>query len=173
MATLPGRLERDRCHFLVGTGPTGLALAAQLIAFGAECRIIDKGGDRVQNPGRWVRNCGPLRCGAVLAWLRSSCGVGTRPCGYACTPARGPCARSCSTSAWTTPPTFLHRPRVRVERRTELVGVHDTDGGLACRLRGPDGVTTAVEARYVVGATARTAPYGKSSGTGFTGGRYP
>ena len=33
---------------MVGAGPTGLALAAQLVALGVECRIIDRGGDRVQ-----------------------------------------------------------------------------------------------------------------------------
>jgi 2-polyprenyl-6-methoxyphenol hydroxylase-like FAD-dependent oxidoreductase len=32
---------------VVGAGPTGLALAAQLAAFGASCRIVDRGADRV------------------------------------------------------------------------------------------------------------------------------
>jgi len=191
MATVPGGVEQDRCEVLVvGAGPTGLALATQLAAFGVPCRVIDKGSDRAQESRalavqpRTLEVLRPfgvadelVRRGNPAVQLRLHAG------------SRVTHARLFDLGLDDTAYPFLlfiSQARteavlvehlagrgVRVERRTELEDFRDTGDALACRLRGPGGDTTTIDAGWVVGCDGAHSTVRKVSGTAFTGGRYP
>jgi 2-polyprenyl-6-methoxyphenol hydroxylase-like FAD-dependent oxidoreductase len=61
---------------------------------------------------------------------------------------------------------------VRVERRTELLSFAEGEGGVAARLRGPDGSERDHEARYLAGCDGARSKVRETIGTGFPGGTY-
>ena len=56
---------------VVGAGPTGLTLAAQLRALGATVRIVDRQLDRVQESRALVSSRAPWRSCAGWGWPTS------------------------------------------------------------------------------------------------------
>ena len=175
---------------VVGAGPTGLALAAQLRAYGTKFRIVDRSLDRV----RESRALGiqPRTLEALAGF-----GVSDRLV------ARGNPAmqlrlhlarRTVSVPLFDiglpdTPYPFLlflaqaetesvlgehlSARDVPVERGTELVGLERRGPHVLCRLRSRDGTEGTVQARYVVGCDGAHSTVRDRAGIGFEGYAYP
>jgi 2-polyprenyl-6-methoxyphenol hydroxylase-like FAD-dependent oxidoreductase len=183
--------NQDRLDVLVvGAGPTGLTLAAQLRAFGATCRIVDRQADRVQesralaiqprtlevlrgleltqdllargNDAVWVQ----LHAGGRVARMRLF-GLGLDDTAY-------PFLLFVS-QAETERVLGQHLAErgVQVERRVELVGFHADREGADCTLRHADGHTEQVPTRYLVGCDGAASSVRRGAGIPFQGGAYP
>ncbi len=66
----------------------------------------------------------------------------------------------------------LENAGVRIERRTELVGLSEDDQHVVARLRGPDGGEERCEAAYVAGCDGARSLVRRAIGIGFPGGTY-
>ena len=176
---------------VVGAGPTGLALAAQLRAFGTGFRVVDRQLDRVHESRALAVQPRTLE---VLAGLgvaetmvergnpavRLQVHSGTR------TTERPLFDMGLDDTAY---PFLLFLSQaetdailgehlaghgVTVERGVELVGMRDEPGHVACTLRHHgDGRTEQVDARYVVGCDGAHSSVRAHAGIDFTGGAYP
>jgi 2-polyprenyl-6-methoxyphenol hydroxylase-like FAD-dependent oxidoreductase len=175
---------------VVGAGPTGLALAAYLRAFGTPLRIIDRAPDRGHESRALAIQPRTLE---VLA------GLGVTPmlveCGQQTVNLRLhlPC-RVVSLPLFdlgitdTAYPFLLFLSQaeterilgdhlaqrdVEVERGTELVDLTPTGEHVSCRLRHPDGRQETVTARYVAGCDGAHSTVRDLAGIDFAGGTYP
>lgn len=181
---------------VVGAGPTGLALAAQLHAYGASFRIVDRALDRAHESralGVQPRTLEVLagfgvsdemvRLGNRALRLRLHFGhrmtsvpvfdIGTddTPYPYLLFISQAETERILSE--------HLTAAGVALERGTELVDFHDTDGTagadavVTCRLRHQDHREELINARYVVGCDGAHSTVRDQSGIAFVGSAYP
>jgi 2-polyprenyl-6-methoxyphenol hydroxylase-like FAD-dependent oxidoreductase len=188
----PSEEEAAPCDVLVvGAGPTGLALAAALRAFGASLRVVDAAADRVHESralGMQPRTLEVLRSFGVDAdliargnpavRLRISAGGRT-----AHTPLFDIGAEDTAfpfllfvsqaeTEAVLADHLAAHA--VDVERGVTFESFQqDGDEALRCSLRRADGTGEVVRARYLVGCDGVHSTVREQAGIPFLGGRYP
>ncbi|MFI6466195.1 FAD-dependent monooxygenase [Streptomyces sp. NPDC050538] len=175
---------------IVGAGPTGLALAAQLSVYGTTFRIVDRSVDRAHesralaiqprtlealagfgvtdelvirgNPAMQLRMHLP---GRVVRMPLFDIGLADTAYPFLLFLSQ---AETESVLAQ-----HLAGRDVAVERGTELVGLERTGSSVTCRLRRGDGSEEAVEATYVVGCDGAHSTVRAQAGIGFEGYAYP
>ncbi len=188
--TAAGRYSSTVEVLIVGAGPTGLALAVELQAYGVPFRLIDRQLDRVHESRALAIQPRTLevlaRHGlaqplvdlgnrAVRLWLHAGhrvvpielFDVGVHDTAY-------PFLLFLS-QAETERVLCEHllRAGVPVERGVELIGLDLDGGGAGCRLRHADGREEAVQASYVAGCDGAHSTVREQAGIGFAGRAYP
>lgn len=175
---------------VVGAGPTGLALAAQLRAHGTGFRIVDRSLDRVRESralGIQPRTLEALAGFGVTDQLVARGNPSVRLRLHLT--GRTVSVPLFDTGLTGTPYPFLlflsqaetehvlgeHLATrgVRIERGTELVGLVPHDSHVVCRLRGRDGTEETLRARYVVGCDGAHSTVRTLAGIDFEGYAYP
>lgn len=176
---------------VVGAGPTGLALAAQLARFGVAFRIIDKQRDRAHESRALAVQARSLE---VLQTI----GVGEALARRGRTTTRlllhvdrgepavlelGDFGRSDTRFPFilfvSQPETeealtaYLTACGVAIERGVELVSMEQRSDGVACALRHAAGQDEPIVARYVAGCDGAHSAVRKQAGIPFEGGAYP
>jgi 2-polyprenyl-6-methoxyphenol hydroxylase-like FAD-dependent oxidoreductase len=187
-----GQAHRDSAEvdvLVVGAGPTGLALAAQLAACGVRPRIIDRGRDRVHESRALAIQPRTLEvlaglavtdklvaCGnpavrlrmhvghRVLAVPLFDLGLDDTAYPYLLFLSQADTERILGE--------HLAGTGVRIERDVELVGLTATGDRAVCRLR-HEGREQEVTARYVVGCDGGHSSVRRLAGIGFEGSTYP
>jgi 2-polyprenyl-6-methoxyphenol hydroxylase-like FAD-dependent oxidoreductase len=175
---------------VVGAGPSGLALAAQLRAGGASVRLVDRATDRVHESralGVQARTLEVLRPFGVADELvsRGNPAVRLRLHGRN----RSTPIQLFDIGVHDTPNPLLllvsqaenqavladhlAGTGVHVERGVELVDAVQQADRVSCRLRSLSGDEQRVEARYVAGCDGAHSTVRRLAGVPFTGGRYP
>ena len=175
---------------VVGAGPTGLALAAQLEAFGTGVRIVDRQLDRAHESRALAIQPRTLEvlAGLGLADLlvergnpavRLQLHAGGRTVeaplfdtGLADTAYPFLLFLSQATTEAILGD-HLSRRGITVERGTELTGLDQGAGHVRCAVTHRDGRVEAVEARYVVGCDGAHSTVRARAGIGFAGSSYP
>ena len=175
---------------VVGAGPTGLALAAELAAFGVRARLIDRGLDRVHESralaiqprtlevlaglgvtGELVaagNRAVQLRLhvgGRVLAVPMFDLGLDDTAYPFLLFLSQAETERVLGE--------HLAAAGVAVERGVELAGLSDAGDAATATLRHRDGREQVVSARYVVGCDGGHSTVRRLAGIGFEGGSYP
>jgi 2-polyprenyl-6-methoxyphenol hydroxylase-like FAD-dependent oxidoreductase len=175
---------------VVGAGPTGLTLAAQLRAFGATVRIVDRQLDRVHESRALAvqpRTLEILRGLSVTqellergnnaVWVQLHAGghaVRIRLFGLGLADTAYPFLLFVSQAE--TEQVLLDHLAARgvgVERGVELVAFHADPIGVTCTLRHADGQTERVHSRYLVGCDGAHSTVRRRAGIPFQGGAYP
>lgn len=176
---------------IVGVGPTGLALAAQLRGFGAPFRIIDRLEDRARESralgvqARTLELLQMLQLGESLVARGSTSTrlvlrVDARPVAEAslgdigATDTRFPFilfVSQAETEALLTE--HLRAGGVTIERGVELVGAEPEVDQVRCSIRYPDGREEVVRASYLVGCDGAHSTVRRIAGIPFEGGTYP
>jgi 2-polyprenyl-6-methoxyphenol hydroxylase-like FAD-dependent oxidoreductase len=175
---------------VVGAGPTGLTLAAQLRAFGATVRIVDRQLDRVHESRALavqprtleiLRGLGVaeelIARGNDAAWVQLHAdgrvvriqlfGLGLDDTAY-------PFLLLVSQAETEQVlGDYLAGHGVLVERGVELAGCHADPEVVTCILRHRDGRTEQVRARYLVGCDGASSTVRRGAGIPFEGGAYP
>jgi 2-polyprenyl-6-methoxyphenol hydroxylase-like FAD-dependent oxidoreductase len=175
---------------VVGAGPTGLALAAQLAAHGVRPRIIDRGLDRVHESRALAIQPRTLEVLAGLGVTDRLVAAGNRNVEL-CLHAHG---RAVSAPLFdigvadTAYPYLLFLSQaeterilddhlahdgISVQRGVELVDLAQDSDGVAATLRHRDGRDEAVRASYVVGCDGAHSAVRTIARIGFEGGSYP
>ncbi len=184
--------ETALCDVLVvGAGPTGLTLAAQLARFGVRCRIVDSSTDRARESralgiqprtlevllalgiaDELVRRGSPntrlyvhRRGGRVTSSPMFDIGVGDTAYPFLLFLAQS------ETEAVLID--RLASDGITVERNTHVQELDDNGDHVTCTPRNRDGATQLVRARYVVGCDGVHSTVRSAAGIGFAGGRYP
>jgi 2-polyprenyl-6-methoxyphenol hydroxylase-like FAD-dependent oxidoreductase len=175
---------------IVGAGPTGLTLAAQLQTFGASCRIVDRQPDRVHEsralaiqPRTLEVLRGPglteelLARGNDAVWVQLHAGdrvVRIRLFGLGLDDTAYPFLLFVS-QAETEQVLLDHLAAggVQVERQVELVGFQADPDGVSCTLRHANGRTEQVSTRYLVGCDGAGSTVRRQAEIPFQGGAYP
>ncbi|MFE9690233.1 FAD-dependent monooxygenase [Micromonospora sp. NPDC005806] len=175
---------------VVGAGPTGLAMAGQLAAFGVRTRVVDRALDRVHESRALAVQPRTLE---VLAGLGVTDELVSRgnPAVHLCLHTRG---RQRMVPLFdlglrdTAYPYLLLLSQaeterilgghltaagITIERGVELVGLDRVGDGAVAMLRRPDGRTERVPARYVVGCDGAHSTVRHLAGIGFEGAAYP
>lgn len=175
---------------VVGAGPTGLALAAQLRAAGASLRLVDAADDRVHESRALAvqpRTLEVLRPFGVVAELvargnpaaRLRIVAGRR---VGVTPLFDIGAEDTAypfllfvSQAETEAVLGRHLDGhgVAVERRTTFESCRRDGDSLLCSIRRPDGAREDVRVRYLVGCDGARSTVREEAGIPFRGGRYP
>jgi 2-polyprenyl-6-methoxyphenol hydroxylase-like FAD-dependent oxidoreductase len=175
---------------VVGAGPTGLALAAQLAAGGVRARLIDRGLDRVHESralgvqprtlevlaGLGVTDeliaCGnpavQLRIhlrGRVLKMPLFDLGLEDTAYPYLLFLSQAETERVLSG--------YLAAAGIPVERGVELAGLSHTADAAVATLRHRDGRSEVMPARYVAGCDGAGSTVRRLAGIPFEGGSYP
>ncbi len=176
---------------VVGAGPTGLALAAQLERYGARFRLVDRQPDRVHESralavqprtlevltGLGSVTDDMVACGNAAVRLELHSGdravpvdlfdIGVEDTGYPYLLFLSQAETERILAG------HLGDRDVHVERGTELVGL-DLKGDTAeCTLRHDDGDVEVVRTRYVVGCDGAHSAVRQFAGIPFEGGSYP
>jgi 2-polyprenyl-6-methoxyphenol hydroxylase-like FAD-dependent oxidoreductase len=183
-------MTTDLDVLVVGAGPTGLVLAAQLCAYGVRFRLVDRQADRVHESRALAVQPRTLEvlaglgvsdelvaAGNAAVHLRlhlgatvvpvalSATGVGDTPYPFLLFLSQAETERILAA--------HLDRHGVRVEREVRLVAL-DQDGERAtCRLRHGDGREETVRARYVAGCDGARSTVREQAGIPFEGAPYP
>jgi len=181
----------NRCDVLVvGAGPTGLTLAAQLRRFGVAVRIVDLAHDRMHESralGVQPRTLEVLRGlgitdelvarGNPAVWLSIHAGtrkVRARLFDIGLDDTAFPFLLFVSQAETEAVlGEHLAGHGVRVERDLRFVGYRTVEGGLACTLRRRDGLEELVYCRYLAGCDGAHSAVREQTGIRFVGGRYP
>ncbi|MEV6400265.1 FAD-dependent monooxygenase [Streptomyces sp. NPDC051907] len=175
---------------IVGAGPTGLALATQLQAYGARFRIVDRSLDRARESRalavqpRTLEALAPYGLSAELV-RRGNPAVQLRmhapgrtarlplfDLGVADTPYPFLLCLSQAETESVLGDRLAERG-AQVERGSELLGLTREDAGVVCRLRTRHGVEESVRARYVVGCDGSRSTVRNLAGIAFAGSAYP
>jgi 2-polyprenyl-6-methoxyphenol hydroxylase-like FAD-dependent oxidoreductase len=175
---------------VVGAGPTGLTLAAQLRALGGTVRIVDRQLDRVRESRALavqprtlevLRGLGVteelLERGNDAVWVQLHAGgrvVRVRLFGLGLDDTAYPFLLFVSQAD--TEQVLLDHLAGRgvpVERGVELVDFHADADAVGCTLGHRDGRTEQVHARYLVGCDGARSTVRHGAGIPFTGGAYP
>jgi 2-polyprenyl-6-methoxyphenol hydroxylase-like FAD-dependent oxidoreductase len=175
---------------VVGAGPTGLTLAAQLAAHGVRARLIDRGLDRVHESRALAIQPRTLEVLAGLSVTDQLIACGNRTVRLRMH-ARG---RNVSVPMFdlgladTAYPYLLflsqaeterileqhlHTAGIEAERGVELVDLHTTADAAVATLRHRDGRDETVPARYVVGCDGAHSAVRRLAGIQFQGSSYP
>jgi 2-polyprenyl-6-methoxyphenol hydroxylase-like FAD-dependent oxidoreductase len=174
---------------VVGAGPTGLTLAAQLHSFGGRFRIVDRLLDRVhesralavqartlevlQDLGLGDRLVQHGRTSTRLAIHMEDRVAQVQLGEFGAADTRYPFILFVSQA--TTEALFgeyLAAAGVVVERGVELAGFQASDAGVRCTLRHGDGRQEQVHARYLVGCDGAHSAVRKGAGIPFQGSAY-
>jgi 2-polyprenyl-6-methoxyphenol hydroxylase-like FAD-dependent oxidoreductase len=175
---------------VVGAGPTGLTLAAQLEAFGATCRIVDRQPDRVHESRALAvqpRSLEVLRGLGVAEELvsRGNDAVAVQlHAGGRVVPVRlfglgldDTAYRFLLFISQAETEQVLNdhlaTRGVPVERGVELVAFEAGQDAVSCTLRHADGHTEQAHARYLVGCDGAHSTVRQGTGISFVGGAYP
>jgi 2-polyprenyl-6-methoxyphenol hydroxylase-like FAD-dependent oxidoreductase len=175
---------------VVGAGPTGLTLAAQLRAFGVTVRIVDRQLDRVQESRALavqprtlevLRGLGVteelIARGNDAVWVQLHAGgrvVRIRLFGLGLDDTAYPFLLFVSQAETEQVlGDHLVGRGVRVERGVELVGFHADPDAVSCTLGHGDGRTEQVRVRYLVGCDGASSTVRRGAGIPFKGGAYP
>ena len=175
---------------IVGAGPTGLTLAAQLQALGVRPRIVDRQPDRVHESRALVAQPRTLEVlrgleateellarGNDAVWLRLHAdgrAVRVRLFGFGLADTAFPFLLFVSQAE--TEAVLGDRLAAgggRVERNLELVSFTTDPDGVSCTLRHRDGRTERVRARFLVGCDGAASTVRRGAGIPFQGGTYP
>ncbi|MEU1252817.1 FAD-dependent monooxygenase [Streptomyces chartreusis] len=175
---------------VVGAGPTGLALAAQLRSYGTRFRIVDRSLDRVRESRALGIQPRTLEALAGFGVSEELVARGNPAMGLRLHLGR----RTVSVplfdiGATDTPYPFLlflaqsetesvlgeHLAArdVTIERGTEVAALERQGPDVVARLRGRDGAEETVTARYVVGCDGAHSTVRAQAGIGFEGYSYP
>jgi 2-polyprenyl-6-methoxyphenol hydroxylase-like FAD-dependent oxidoreductase len=175
---------------IVGAGPTGLVLTAQLQAFGATVRVVDRQLDRVHESRALavqprtlevLRGLGVseelIARGNDAVWARLHAGsrvVRIRLFGLGLADTAYPFLLFVS-QAETEAVLLDHLTArgIRVERGVELVAFHADQDAVSCTLRHRDGRTEQARTRYLVGCDGAGSTVRRGAGIPFQGGSYP
>ncbi|MGW6294262.1 FAD-dependent monooxygenase [Streptomyces sp. NPDC055058] len=175
---------------VVGAGPTGLALAAQLRAYGVAFRIVDRSPDRVRESRALVVQPRTLEMLAALGATDALVARGNPAMRLRLhAPGRVAELRLFDTGLDDTAYPFLlflsqaetervlsdrlAAQDVTVERGTELLRLETSGPSVTCRLRHADGARETVTARYVAGCDGAHSTVRDQSGIAFEGHAYP
>jgi 2-polyprenyl-6-methoxyphenol hydroxylase-like FAD-dependent oxidoreductase len=175
---------------VVGAGPTGLTLAAQLQAMRATCRIIDRQPDRVHESRALAvqpRTLEVLRGlgvteelvarGNDAIWVQLHAGgrvVRVRLFGLGLDDTAYPFLLFVSQAETEQVlGDHLAAGGLQVERRLELVGFQPDPDGVSCILRHADGRTEQLRTRYLIGCDGAASAVRRGAGIPFQGGAYP
>jgi len=187
----PERPEVHDCDVLVvGAGPTGLTLAAQLRAGGASVRLVDQNLDRAHESRalavqprtlELLRGFGLaeelVRRGNPAVQLRIHAGsrvVHAQLFDIGLDDTAFPFllfVSQAETEALLGD--HLATAGVRVERSLRFEAFRDTGNGLVCTLRHRDGTRQAVRTRYLAGCDGAHSTVRQQAGIPFLGGGYP
>ncbi|MFR9775409.1 FAD-dependent monooxygenase [Micromonospora sp. MS34] len=187
-AAPPGTVGLD--VLVVGAGPTGLTLAAQLAALGVRVRLIDRAADRVHESRALAIQPRTLEVLAGLGATGELVAAGNtavRLCLHARGRARSVPLFDLGLKDTAYPYLLLlsqaETERIlgehvaaagaRVERGVELAGLDRSGDGVRATLRHADGRTEPVPARYVVGCDGAHSTVRRLAGIEFAGGAYP
>ena len=175
---------------VVGAGPTGLTLAAQLRVFGATVRIVDRQLDRVHesralavqprtlevlrglgvaeelvargNDAVWVQ----LHAGGRVVRIRLfRLGLDDTAYPFLLFVSQAETEQVLGD--------HLATGGILVERGVELTAFQADDDGVTCTLRHRDGRTDQMRARYLVGCDGASSTVRRAAGIPFKGGAYP
>jgi 2-polyprenyl-6-methoxyphenol hydroxylase-like FAD-dependent oxidoreductase len=175
---------------IVGAGPTGLTLAAQLQAFGVDFRVVDRTPDRAHESralavqARTLEILQRLGLGEILVArgnpsARLALHFGGRRTaevrlgGFSASDTRFPFilfVSQAETEALLDD--YLARVGATVERGVELIGSTPEEGFVRCVLRHADGSEEVVDARYLVGCDGAHSAVRKQAGIAFEGDAY-
>jgi 2-polyprenyl-6-methoxyphenol hydroxylase-like FAD-dependent oxidoreductase len=169
---------------VVGAGPVGLTMAAELARYGVTVRIVDKAAERTDKSKAlvlWSRTLELLeRAGASGAFVAAGLKVDA-----ANIVAGDKLIAHVSLAGVETPyPYALMLPQseterlleahlnglgVRVERRVELLRIADLGDGMAAALRGPNGAEENVETQWLIGCDGAHSTVRHALGLAFVG----
>ena len=176
---------------VVGAGPTGLTMAAELAARGIGCRIVDKAPVRSNRSRALVVHARSLELMQKMGIADGLVGRGRRT--IKVTPfvgrRRAVDVEFGDIGVDDTPFPFilfvsqaeteraleghLESLGVKVERPVELLTFTQDPEGVDARLRRPDGREETVRARYIVGADGAHSQVREAAGLAFEGDAYP
>jgi 2-polyprenyl-6-methoxyphenol hydroxylase-like FAD-dependent oxidoreductase len=174
---------------VVGAGPTGLTLAAQLVAMGATCRIVDRQPNRAHESRALaiqprtlevLRGLGATQelvaRGNDAVWVQLHARgrvVRVRLFGLGLDDTAYPFLLFVS-QAETEQVLLDHLAAngILVERRVELVDFHADPDAVTCTLGHADGRTEQVRTRYLVGCDGAGSTVRRGAGIPFQGGAY-
>jgi 2-polyprenyl-6-methoxyphenol hydroxylase-like FAD-dependent oxidoreductase len=175
---------------VVGAGPTGLALAAHLVARGVHPRVVDRAPDRVHESRALAIQPRTLEVLAPLGLSDELVALGN-PGVRLTLHSRGREAdlRLFDLGLEDTEFPFLlflsqaetervlgewlAQRGVRVERGVSLTGLHGDGDGASARLRHADGTDETAPARFVVGCDGGRSAVRDAAGIAFQGSSYP
>jgi 2-polyprenyl-6-methoxyphenol hydroxylase-like FAD-dependent oxidoreductase len=188
-----GRMSANRAEIdvlVVGAGPTGLALAAQLQAYGTRFRIVDRQLDRVRESRALAVQPRTLEvlagsgmtdemvaCGNQAVRLQMHFGSSVVPVplfDIGIDDTAYPYLLFLSQAE--TERILVRRLAehgVDIERGVELTQLQQGDGVVTCQLRRCDGHEESVHARSVVGCDGAHSTVRQEAGIAFTGAAYP
>jgi 2-polyprenyl-6-methoxyphenol hydroxylase-like FAD-dependent oxidoreductase len=175
---------------IVGAGPTGLTLAAQLHAMGARCRVVDRQPDRVHESRALAMQPRTLEVlrglgvtqelvarGNDAVWVQLHAGgraVRIRLFGLGLDDTAYPFLLFISQAETEQVLNdHLAARGVRVERQVELIGFHADPKSVACTLRHSDGRSEQLRAGYLVGCDGAHSTVRRQAEIPFQGGAYP
>lgn len=169
---------------VVGAGPVGLAMAAELARYRVPVRIVDKAPARTDKSKAlavWARTLELLeRSGCAEAFLAN----GLKANSLAIFSRKDVIARVTLDEAASRFRCLLMIPQSeterlleaqlekfggRVERNAELTGFAETADGVACAVRGPDGRSETVEGSYLIGCDGAHSTVRRMLGLPFDG----
>lgn len=176
---------------VVGAGPTGLALAAQLRAYGTRFRIIDRSLDRARESRALAIQPRTLEALAGFGVTEELVARGNRAVQVRMHVPGGRVLRlplfdiGCADTPYPYP-LFLSQAEteavlgahlaergVAIERSTVLRDLSPQDTYVTCRLSHGDGEREEVRARFVVGCDGAHSTVRSLAGIGFVGSTYP